>query len=166
MRKQSTLIASSSLALALAACQFDVASTPPPEPELTRVAPDRGYNGEAVPVVIEGRNLKPLITQDVSQPGGVAVDTTFVARLGSTELAQVTYVNDERLTAMVPAGIPAGAHALEVETPAGDKATLADAYTATATPEPVLTGVTPTDVVNDQAETLIVTGQRLSDGMT
>ena len=168
MRTQIALVSLTGLALSLAfgGCQFGVASTPQPKPDLVKITPNLGYNGEAVPVVIEGHNLKPLITQDVSQPGGLVIDTTFVARLGNHDLAQVVYVDDQHLNAVVPQNIAVGVYPLTVETPAGDSATLANAYTATATAVPVLSAVQPADIVNDAAETLTVTGSKLSPGMT
>lgn len=166
MRTQIALVSLSWGALALGGCQFDVAGTTPPKPDLVKITPNSGYNGEEVTVVIEGHNLKPLITQDVSQPGGLVIDTDFSARLGDNELAQVVYVDDQHLNALVPQGIAAGVYPLTVVTPAGDEATLANAYTATATRQPVLTAVAPTDVVNDLAEIVTVSGQYFAPGMT
>ncbi|MFH1811779.1 MAG: right-handed parallel beta-helix repeat-containing protein [Pseudomonadota bacterium] len=147
------------------ACDLDVVTTAVPEPILEQVTPASGRQDVAQSVEILGRELRPLIENDPSQPGGLRVDTTFRAWLGNTALRDVRYVDDEHLTAQVPVGLTAGFLDLRVETPRGLKTSLADAYEVLVGVGPAITSVIPSDIVNDQDEVLDVVGSGFDSGL-
>jgi hypothetical protein len=97
------------------------------------VAPNVGYSGDALAVVISGTGFLAKVTQP--QGGGAPVlDTQTRAWLGSTELNGVTWLGTTTLNATVPPGLAPGTYDLTVENALGNQGTAVGAYTVLATP--------------------------------
>ncbi len=99
----------------------------PPRPE--SVDPASGPQDVETPITIHGRDFyldahASYVDRDRSR-----LESTFRARLGDADLSEVTYVDFNTLTAVVPAGLEQGSHDLTVEDPAGRTGTLPDAFT-------------------------------------
>jgi hypothetical protein len=145
-----------------ASCTCPLQTPTPEASELLSVDPPRGYAGADQPITIVGSGFAPEVTQDLGEAEGVKTDATFTATLGGTELRDVTFVDAETLTAVVPSGIDVGTHQLEVTTPFDETLTLAAAYSATASAAPELLLANPSDVVNDADTDVAVSGTSLS----
>lgn len=98
-----------------------------PRPEV--VEPAFGDPSGATAVVIRGQ-FRVKTIQDLSTPSGNSVDVTYQAWLDGTPLGQVRWLDEHTLAAVVPAGLSAGLHGLEVQDPAGRRGALADAFFA------------------------------------
>jgi hypothetical protein len=103
------------------------------------VEPSRRAVGRDVPVAILGSGFYARAVQPLGA-GATEVDDRFRAWLmpadgsaGGTELFQVSRAGETQLSAVVPAGLPAGIYGVAVEGPLGG-ASLAAAYTATDRP--------------------------------
>jgi hypothetical protein len=115
------------LALALAAgC---VGPSELPAPSISSVEPSSGHASEPVPVVIRGEGFFARARQGLEQGQPSLIDATFRVWLDETELGEVRRVDASTLSALVPAGIAVGVHALKLEGPYGT-ASLPDAYRA------------------------------------
>ena len=68
------------------------------------MAPRAAYTSLDVPLTISGEGFEPVATQQVGHGGGLDVDSSFRAFLGTTELKDVRWQATDRLTATVPAG--------------------------------------------------------------
>lgn len=99
-----------------------------------RMTPDWGYNGEVSEVVIEGANFYPQV--EPSAFGGADVFREFRGWLQTepdpTEI-DLLFIGYSQLKAQVPSGIAVGRYDLVVESPAGHRDTLADAFQVTDT---------------------------------
>lgn len=109
-----------------------------PAPIIQGVTPDRGWNGEATNVVIEGQGFYPQVAYDVNQEGEPDLDRDFIAWLESPEagrrqLSGVQLDSYSTLEASIDAGFPVGVYDLVVESPAGRLAFLEDAFTVADT---------------------------------
>lgn len=79
------------------------------------------------------------------------------------QLAGVTVLDDNTLTAVVPAGTPAGTYNLIVVDPgSGAVGVLLDAYVSTTAPPPVIDEVTPQSIVNGTGQALTIRGSGFS----
>jgi hypothetical protein len=78
----------------------------------------------------------------------------------ASQLAAVTFVDATLLTAIVPDGLPAGLYDLIIVNPDGTVGLLDQAFTVTGTasPPPVITGLTPASVVAQPAQAVTVLG--------
>lgn len=101
------------------------------------MSPSRASNAADVQVSIAGEGLTARLTTDFNNHEESGFSTAYTARLDDTELKDVRLVAGGGLLAVVPAGIPAGAHELVVTDPWGRTGKLANAYEA----------VDPADVV-------------------
>jgi hypothetical protein len=108
-----------------------------PEPTLTAVRPDQGWNGEDTVVAIAGSGFVPQVEINVNRGGQADLDRGYVARLdgaaGQFVLSGVSAVDYDNLRAVVDPGLPPGRYALVVEGPTGRIARLDDAFTVAAT---------------------------------
>jgi len=84
------------------------------------VAPRAAYTSSDVPLTISGEGFEPVATQQVGHGGGLDVDSSFRAFLGTTELKDVRWQATDRLTATVPAGLSGGPFELQVVGPTGE----------------------------------------------
>lgn len=81
----------------------------------------------------------------------------------ATQLGGVAVLDDSTLTAVVPAGTPAGTYNVIVVDPAtGAVGVLQDAYVSTTAPPPVVDEVTPQSIVNGSGQALTIRGQDFS----
>ncbi|MEQ1505500.1 MAG: Ig-like domain-containing protein [Myxococcota bacterium] len=118
------------------------ACTPPdlPPPTVSGVTPAFAYNGNDHSVTILGEGFWPQIAIDAWQ-GGADVDKSYSAWLqGPADgldlrhpFSGVGMVDDRHLSATVEAGLPPGTYDLAVESPTGQRASLAAAFTVTDT---------------------------------
>jgi len=84
------------------------------------VRPAAAYTSTDVPLEISGEHFEPVASQRVGGGGGVEVDSTFRAFLGSVELKDVRWQAPDRLSALVPAGLSGGPYDLRVIGPTGE----------------------------------------------
>ena len=122
--------------LALAACGGSEIPTPAP----SLVTPARGFAGNATPIVISGSGFSVLTVQS-STGGAPTVDETFQAWLGDKALLDVRWVDEQTLSATVPAGLPSGPYSLRVQGPFGTSGELAAAFTVEGSAQASLTAV-------------------------
>ena len=78
-----------------------------PNPAPTSVTPSRGFAANATPIVIHGTGFSVRAVQPASG-GAPTVDETFQAWLGNEALLDVHRVDEQTLTATVPAGLYPG----------------------------------------------------------
>ena len=90
---------------------------PPPAP--SSIEPRSAYTAADVPATIRGAHFDPVASQRVGHGGGVEVDATFHAFLGSVELLDVRWLAPDRLTALIPSGLDGGPYDLRVVGPTG-----------------------------------------------
>ena len=137
--------------LALGGCGGSAPGSPAP----TSMSPSSGPRDADTPVVIHGSGFSVLVAQPASG-GSPTVNDAFQAWLGDLPLRDVRRVDDQTLSATVPAGLAPGVKALRVQGPYGTSGQLAGAYTVegpvvaplaaaiAATPERVSLGQTVT----------------------
>ncbi|MBN2359156.1 MAG: hypothetical protein JXR83_06860 [Deltaproteobacteria bacterium] len=100
-----------------------------PEPiALNTIAPASARSGESVAVVISGSGFAAHVVVSYQSTRRTTVDDQFSAWLGQHALEQVRHVDSQNLTAVVPPTLPVGSHELIVESPAGERVTLAAAF--------------------------------------
>ena len=114
--------------LAVVAALAGCGGTEIPTPAPTSVTPARGFAGKVTPVVINGSGFSVLTVQP-SGGGAPTVDETFQAWLGDDALLDVRRVDEQTLSAKVPAGLAAGRRTLRVQGPFGTSGELPDAFT-------------------------------------
>jgi hypothetical protein len=123
------------------------------------VTPDRGAASSAIPIVIHGTGFAVLAVQP-SAGGAPKVEETFRAWMGNVPLQDVRRVDDQTLSATVPAGLAPGPQPLRVEGPFGTSGEMASAFTVEA---PALASLevaiaaTPARVSEAQAITVTLT---------
>jgi len=110
--------------LALGGC----GGSAPPSPAPTSMSPGSGPRDADTPVVIHGSSFAVLVSQPASG-GSPTVNDTFQAWLGDLPLRDVRWVDDQTLSATVPAGLAPGVKSLRVQGPYGTSGQLAAAYT-------------------------------------
>jgi hypothetical protein len=115
------------LVLALTACGGSGLPTPSP----ATVTPSRGAASTATPIRIKGTGFS-LRTVQPASGGDPSVEQTFLAWMGDRPLEAVRWVDEETLSATVPAGLTAGSLALRVQGPFGTSGDLAGAFTVDA----------------------------------
>ncbi len=103
-----------------------------PSPAPTSVSPGRGFAGNATPVVIQGNGFSVRTVQSASG-GAPTVDETFQAWMGDQALLDVHRVDQQTLTATVPAGLSPGVKTLRVQGPFGTSGELPNAFTVEGT---------------------------------
>lgn len=114
-------------AATLASCTPDA-----PLPILSQVEPSWAYSGAEASIVVTGENLMPLLAAEGASD--IAVDDRFHLFLETdptTPLLSVERWSNQRVSAVVPAGLPSGRYDLVLATPAGDRARLSQAFTVT-----------------------------------
>lgn len=114
------------LPLLVAGASCTRASEPSPRPLAVR--PSSGASAQPLALTIEGENFNPLVRTDFSRKSRSALDASFKAFLGDTELQQVALSADGTLQAVLPQGVPTGSFDLRVETPDGRSGTLPNAF--------------------------------------
>jgi hypothetical protein len=112
---------------AAVACATGCAPEPAPL-RVTAVEPARGSAVSPTPVRVRGEGFLLAARLGTSGSAGDAVDGGFRAWLGGAPLGDVAWVDARTLTAVVPAGLPEGVHALEVEGPTGRRGRLDAAF--------------------------------------
>jgi len=115
-------------ALALVRC----GSSDFPNPAPASVTPGRGFTANATPVVIHGNGFS-VRTLQPSSGGAPTVDETFQAWMGDQALLDVHRVDEQTLTATVPAGLSPGLKTLRVQGPFGTAGELPNAFTVEGT---------------------------------
>jgi uncharacterized repeat protein (TIGR01451 family) len=137
------------LALAIAACGK---ASQPGAPLPSAVTPPGAYGDGEVEVTIEGSQFFASVTALQNGGGNLTADAQFTLSLGPVALSDVRWASPQKLTAKVPASLPAGTYPLTVSGPYG-QGTLAAAFTrSTAQPAQLLASATaPTTVTVGQA---------------
>lgn len=98
------------------------------------MSPSAAYTSLDVPISISGEHFEPLAVQRVGGGGGVDVDSSFRAFVGSVKLENVRWEAPDRLSAVVPAGVSGGPYDVRVVGPTGE-GTVPAAFTgSTANP--------------------------------
>ncbi len=130
-----------------------------PNPTPTSVTPSRGFAANATPVVIHGTGFSVRTVQPASG-GAPTVDETFQAWLGDQALLDVHRVDEQTLTATVPAGLSPGLKTLRVQGPFGSSGELPNAFTVEGTALSSISATiaaTPATVSVGQSITVTVT---------
>ncbi|MFH1177255.1 MAG: hypothetical protein V1750_07595, partial [Acidobacteriota bacterium] len=120
--------------IAVAACRTQSAI---PGPQIAAVEPDTGANDADVPIIVRGHNFFLDVTS-APDGTGLTVSRQISVALGGYALPGATLVDSETVQATVPAGLPPGAYALRVVTPAGATAERAGAFQVIEPPVAVL----------------------------
>jgi hypothetical protein len=114
-----------------------------PPPMLASVAPRQAYSDTAVAIALGGMQLRPALALDTTG-GDLDVGTTpFAVSLrpagggdaaadagGMVRATDVTWKDGATLTALIPAGVPAGAYDVVVADPRGRAAALRSGFTS------------------------------------
>ena len=128
--------------------------------EVTGIDPSFGWSEGATPVTITGSEFAP-VPRVFLNPMEATEDTV------ATALASVALVSDERLTAVVPAGLPTGLYDVVVVNPDGrvgliEAEELADnqhtGFSVTEDDPPVVNSVSPNYVDNSAPQTVTISG--------
>jgi hypothetical protein len=133
-------------------------------PQPASIDPNVGNVNARVPVTITGTNFLEFPRATPGETGGSTLDDSFQASFSSGSnsfaLEEVTWVDDEHLTATVPTGVlTAGTtYDLTVVAPNGLSGVLPAAYVATSIAAPSISNVTPGGAVNNAQTTLSITG--------
>lgn len=102
-----------------------------PGPPLPRaVEPASASNLADVPVLLRGTGFSIVPLQHLGGGEPVTLRDDFRAWLGEQELSAVTYADEHTLSAVIPAGVAPGRHALRVQDPFGQTGVLEGAYEA------------------------------------
>ncbi len=104
-----------------------------PAPQVSGLEPARGWQGEATPVVIQGRHFLPTVKLGEEDPVGGEFEAWLETDAGEVALEGAELVDYDALAAQVPAGVDVGSWPVVVRTPAGDEARLDDAFLVTST---------------------------------
>ena len=96
------------------------------------MSPSAAYTSADVPISISGEHFEPVAVQRVGGGGGVDVDSSFRAFVGSVELKDVRWEAPDRLSAVVPAGVSGGPYDVRVVGPTGE-GTVPAAFTGSTT---------------------------------
>jgi hypothetical protein len=99
-----------------------------PAPGPATVAPGRGFAASTTSITISGDGFS-VRTIESSSGGAPTLDETFQAWLDDQPLQDVRWVDEQTLSATVPAGLTPGAKALRVQGPFGTSGVLQDAFT-------------------------------------
>ncbi|NOY26448.1 MAG: hypothetical protein GXP62_11300 [Oligoflexia bacterium] len=100
-----------------------------PDPVVSAVHPDWGFNGEDTQIEVGGQSFFPRV--QISGSNRVEQDHQFAVVLGTdpeTQLGTVELVDYRHILAIVPAGLPVGSYDLRVESPTGAAGILEDAF--------------------------------------
>ncbi|MCA1829751.1 MAG: hypothetical protein LC689_22755, partial [Myxococcales bacterium] len=116
------------LALSLSACRGSVPVEFGPRPEILN--PAGGPRLVETEVSIQGNGFFARGVQSLSAHGGIKEDDGYAASLDGVALLSVRRISETELRAVVPAGLPAGPHALNVVGPYGLSGTLPNAWLA------------------------------------
>lgn len=129
---------------ALGGCK---AGTPRSAPHLERVAPSQVFATEAQAVLLTGTSFTPRATlRWGGASNDVALDTAFAVFADEQRLEDVVWVDAQTLTAVAPAGLAVGKHAVRVVDPYGVATTLADALEVRVRKGAALTATLTSDV--------------------
>ncbi|MDB4970761.1 MAG: Flagellar hook-length control protein FliK [Myxococcales bacterium] len=91
---------------------------------------------DATPITVRGRGFRAMVQASVDDHRAAAIDTTFGLRFGDSAIdpSTIARVDDQTLTATVPAGLAPGLYDLTLTAPDGDRAALAGALRVQAPP--------------------------------
>ena len=120
---------------------------------VTAVTPGFGALGANTAVQIAGTGF-------LSTPRAYAAINGGGSGVSAAALRAVTYTSGSRLNAVIPGGLAAGTYDLIVVNPDGTFGVLAQAFVVTAAtaPPPVITGITPSQVVENTTANITVNG--------
>jgi hypothetical protein len=133
---------------AAAGCDESLPGSPQPE----SIEPATTEQGKETAVTIRGRDFYLGVSVSYSQKSHTRISDAFTARLGDSELEDVTYVDFNTLKARVPAGLGLGTHTLTVIDPTGKIGTLRDAFTVVAAGDGGRSDIEDGSVMQDAAE--------------
>jgi uncharacterized repeat protein (TIGR01451 family) len=123
--------------------------------------PAGGPTSADAAVTIIGTHFYARAVQSLSNTSGISVDDDYSAKLDGVPLRKVKRVSDTQLSAIVPAGLTAGQHALTVVGPYGLSGTLERGWFASDQPPARLTATAgvPAQLSTGQSFTMLVTVQ-------
>jgi hypothetical protein len=123
---------------------------------IAAIAPEFGFNDGSTPVTITGSGFQSIPRAYLNP--AVPMDDTVASTLIS-----LAWLDQARLTAVVPEGLPAGRYDLIVVNPDATVGVLEDAFLVTAAPPPVIDSVTPGFVDNGDPVAVTITGDNFDD---
>jgi len=147
------------LSTVLAACG-DRRAALPPRP--LSIEPSVAYGSVPTAAVVRGDGFYVRGVQVAS--GGTRVETRHRAWLGPLELADVTWLDEHTLQAVIPAGLPAGTYDLTVENALGDRGSTPAAFRSLGGAPPALRAGIEAPPAANLGQTLSVTATVENDG--
>jgi hypothetical protein len=141
----------------------EITDKPPPHLDdgirVDLVTPPFGWTGEDTAITISGGGF-------VSTPRVFLSAAGFVP-LTDPELAEVAFIRDDSLSAVVPAGLPVGGpYDVVVLNADGGYNFLADGFTVTSAPPPDVLSVLPQAGTTQEDTPIVVTGEHFDPGAT
>ena len=96
-------------------------------PRLGEVSPTPAVVGDETELTIRGDRFFLDVRISYQDASRSRINTTFTVHLGSRLLSEVAYVDEHTLTALVPPDLEPGSYDLHVQSPSGQKSSLANA---------------------------------------
>jgi len=131
---------------------------------LKSVVPPFGQTSESTNVTIfrDTAAAAPANVAFAATPRGFLNPVNAGSGDVAVQLASVTFVDGDTLTAVVPKDTPVGKYDLVVVNPAGDVGVLKDAYESLTANPPVIADVVPQSIVNQSGQSITVRGSSFS----
>jgi hypothetical protein len=122
---------------------------------VSAIDPAFGWSEDRTPVTITGSGFAsiPRAYLNPADPSPTTV---------ASALSSVAFLDADRLTAVVPAGLPAGTYDLIVVNPDGGVGLLEDAFQVTDDDPPAIDNVSPSQVTNDSDADVEVEGRNFN----
>ncbi|MFT3772479.1 MAG: kelch repeat-containing protein [Minicystis sp.] len=128
---------------------------------LASVAPPFGYQPESTSVTILRSKTPPMgmTAPFVATPRVFLNPTSPQPTDVAIQVQSVSFVDQDTLTAVVPKNQPVHGYDLIVVNPDGTVGYLADAFTVQSVPPPVITAVTPSSIIAQAGQSVVVSGK-------
>lgn len=123
---------------------------------LTAIDPEFGWTNETTPVTMTGDGFQP-VPRAYLNPNPVQPDSV------ASPMASVALVNGQKLTGVVPKGLPVGAYDLIVVNPDGKVGLIKKAFQVTKNAPPVVDNVSPNYLDNDGDKTVTIDGSNFDN---
>jgi hypothetical protein len=121
--------------------------------------PPFGEAGTDTAVNVEAKATDDLVDDEVNFESTPRAYLSSASLDAAEPLRAVTFESEERLTAIVPDTLPEGTYDLVVVNPSGEVGFQAAAFQTTAVAPPIIDDVSPTQLDNDIARDITITGE-------
>ncbi len=121
-----------SIALAIALIGFmGCAEEKKISPSPNAIKPNKGWNGISTNIEITGEGFLVQIKEKLDEDDKAEIITNITASLEDNPLKGIIFHNSQKLTAIVPAGLPPGIYDLTITNPDGKTGILLEAFVVT-----------------------------------